>query len=211
MPINLLFIVSIIVLFSIPPRPLPIAVFLFIVLSNRDLDSLSSERPAKTRAFNDARKAFGTEDLEDLAEGVGKNGREAGVELGVLLSGWGVIGALGCCCRGVGGGGCYCGRSVQRLWVGAWLTVGASLLTEVHEIEFKSRSGVSNTALRACAGNQETNRKLPSVRTLRSCITNQTPCFSWSSCRRNALALRLPIKFRVKALFGDSFGGGCRE
>lgn len=40
-------------------------------------------------------------------------------------------------------------------------------------------------------------RKVPSVRTLRSCRINHTPILLSGSVNRKALALRLPIKFRV--------------
>jgi hypothetical protein len=40
-------------------------------------------------------------------------------------------------------------------------------------------------------------RKFPSVRTLRSCRTNQIPLLSSGSVRRKALADKLPIKFLV--------------
>ena len=43
------------------------------------------------------------------------------------------------------------------------------------------------------------SRNQPSVRTLRSWRTNQMPKFSFRSFNLNALALRLPMRFRVKA------------
>jgi hypothetical protein len=43
----------------------------------------------------------------------------------------------------------------------------------------------------------KTHRNMPSVRTDRSCSTNQTPILSIGSVNRNALAERDPIKFRV--------------
>lgn len=44
---------------------------------------------------------------------------------------------------------------------------------------------------------EKRRRKLPSVRTLKSCKINQIPFFSDGSVRRNALADRLPIRLRV--------------
>lgn len=39
--------------------------------------------------------------------------------------------------------------------------------------------------------------KHPSVRTLRSWRMNQIPILSWGSCRRKALAAKLPMRLRV--------------
>jgi hypothetical protein len=44
--------------------------------------------------------------------------------------------------------------------------------------------------------------KVPSVLTLKSCSTNQIPILSCGSVSRNALALRLPIKFLVNIPWG---------
>lgn len=44
--------------------------------------------------------------------------------------------------------------------------------------------------------------KLPSVRTLKSCKTNQMPILSPGSVRRNALAAKLPIRFLVNMPIG---------
>ena len=45
-------------------------------------------------------------------------------------------------------------------------------------------------------------RKFPSVRTDKSCSTNQIPILSSGSVSLNALAARLPIKFRVNIPWG---------
>ncbi len=47
-----------------------------------------------------------------------------------------------------------------------------------------------------------TYRKVPSVRTERSCSTNQIPIRSSGSVSLNALAARLPIRFRVNIPWG---------
>ena len=54
-----------------------------------------------------------------------------------------------------------------------------------------------------------TYRKVPSVRTLRSCRMNQTPILFSGSVRRNALALRLPIRLRVNIPPGPPETAGC--
>lgn len=52
---------------------------------------------------------------------------------------------------------------------------------------------------------QETDRKFPSVLTLKSCNTNQMPIRSSGSVSLNAEAAKLPIKFRVYIPCGGLF------
>jgi hypothetical protein len=53
-------------------------------------------------------------------------------------------------------------------------------------------------------------RKWPSVRTERSCRTNQMPIRSSGSVRRNAEADKLPIRFRVNMPVGCELLTGIR-
>lgn len=50
--------------------------------------------------------------------------------------------------------------------------------------------------------NERRSLKQPSVRTLKSCKTNQIPILSPGSVRRNALAAKLPIRFLVNMPVG---------
>jgi len=50
--------------------------------------------------------------------------------------------------------------------------------------------------------NEKRSRKFPSVRTDKSCSTNQIPILSSGSVSLNALAARLPIRFRVNIPWG---------
>jgi hypothetical protein len=51
-------------------------------------------------------------------------------------------------------------------------------------------------------GEGDKYRKVPSVRTERSCKTNQIPILSSGSVSLKALAARLPIRFRVNIPWG---------
>jgi hypothetical protein len=55
-----------------------------------------------------------------------------------------------------------------------------------------------------------TDRKDPSVRTLRSCRINHTPILLSGSVNRKALALRLPIRFLVNMPTGGVGICGCK-
>lgn len=69
------------------------------------------------------------------------------------------------------------------------------LRTHVDEAHFKPINLQQSDQYRPAIA--KTYRKVPSVRTLKSCKINHTPILLSGSVKRKALALRLPIRFRV--------------